>query len=162
MKLLGAVLILTGSTLAATHRLSEERRERQALRELAAALELLAHGIRTSLLPLPRLLERRGGGDIADGFFARVLSARGEGASLGELWRAAAQTLPLRAQERETLARAADVFGETEEGVTAVLLECARSLREAETVRRGEAAASQRLTLTLTLGGGVLLTVMLL
>lgn len=162
MKLLGAVLILAGSSLTAMYRLAEGRRERQALRELAAALELLAHGVRTSLLPLPRLMERRGGGTFADGFFAHILTAWGEGASLGERWRAAAEMLPLRARERETLARAADAFGESEEGITAVLLDCARSLRESEAVRRDEAAASQRLTLTLALGGGVLLTVMLL
>lgn len=161
MKLLGATAILAGSTLAATRRLAEGRRERQTLRELAAALELLAHGVRTSLLPLPRLMERRGGG-IADEFFARVLTACADGTSLGICWRAATQTLHLRAAERETLARAADAFGETEEGVVAVLLDCARSLREAETVRSHEAMQSQRLTLALALGCGILLTVMLI
>lgn len=162
MKLLGAVLILSGSTLVCLHRLADARRERQVLRELAAALELLAHGVRTSLLPLPRLMERRGQGEFADDFFARVLALRESGAPLDCCWRETAQTLPLRPQERCTLLHAADAFGQSEEGVVSVLFECARELRAALTVHRSEAVQSKRLTLTLCFGGGVLLVVMLL
>lgn len=162
MKLLGAVLILSGSGHACLRYLTAVRRERQALRELAAALELLARGVRTRLLSLPRLMERRGQGAFADGFFTRVLAEGERDTPLERRWREAAETLPLRPQERETLARTADAFGETEEGVVASLLSAAQELRGALAAREREACAERRLALTLCLGGGTLLTVMLL
>lgn len=162
MKLLGAALILTGSGLACMLRLTAARRERQALRELSAALELLARGIRTRLLPLPRLMERRGLGRCADAFFARVLAPASDDAPLARRWREAAETLPLRPRERETLARAAEAFGETEEGVVASLLSCAQELREAGAARESELREARRLVPTVCFGGGVLLVVLLL
>lgn len=162
MKLLGAALILTGSALACTHRLTSARRERQALRELSSALELLARGIRTRLLPLPRLMERRGLGRCADDFFTRVLAETPDGAPLARRWCAAAETLPLRPRERETLARASEAFGETEEGVVASLLSCAQELREAARARESELREARRLVPTVCFGGGAMLIVLLL
>jgi len=164
MKLLGAALILSGSLLVRTRLLLARRRERQALRESIAALEYLSRELSCSLLPLPRLLERRGLGAYADGLFSHTLAlhAADGDVPLALCWRAAAERLPLAAAERETLARTAEAFGGTEESALAALRGGISALRAALAERRREERQSGRLTGALCLSGGALLVILLL
>lgn len=164
MRLLGAALILSGSLLVRARLLRTRRRERQALRESIAALDYLSRELPCSLLPLPRLLERRGLGMYGDGLFSRTLAlheADGD-VPLADCWRSAAEQLPLAAPEREILARAAQAFGGTEEGALAALSSGAAALRDALAERRREERQSGRLAGALCLSGGALLVILLL
>lgn len=164
MRLLGAALILSGSLLVYARLLYTRWRERQALRESIAALEYLSRELSCSLLPLPRLLERRGLGAYADGLFSQTLAlhAADGDVPLADCWRAAAERLPLAAPEQETLARIAEAFGGTEEGALAALRGGVSALRAALAERQREERKSGRLAGALCLSGGTLLVILLL
>lgn len=163
MKLLGAVLILSGSLLVRARLLLTRRRERQALCEIIAALEYLARELRSSLLPLPRLLERRGLGAYADEFFSQTLTLHTADGDIpfALCWREAAARLPLAAPERETLLRTAEAFGGEEESALAALRGGISALRAALEGRQVEERRNGRLTGALCLSGGMLLVILL-
>lgn len=164
MKALGAALLLGGAALLCRALLADRRRERDTLRALAAALEGLEREVRVSLVPMPRLLARRGWGRYADAFFASVLALREAQSerSLPDCWRAAAHSLPLSPQERESIARPADALGGEEEDLLRALHASAQELRAALVSRETESARERRLIPALCFSLSLLVTVLLL
>lgn len=163
MKLLGAMLLLGSAGLLCRTELAQRRREREALRALAAALESLERGVRVSLAPLPCLMEQCGEG-IAGDFFSAVLSrAREEpDVSLPALWRAETHSLPLSPRERECLARPALAFGGEEEDLLRALRDCAAELRASLAERERAAAGESRLIATLSFSLSILFAILLI
>lgn len=164
MKALGAALILCGTAIVCRTLLGARRRERAALRELADALEGLEREVRVALVPLPRLLTRRGQGRYGDLFFSSILAMHEAepDCPLPDCWRAAAQDLPLPSRERESVARPADAFGGEEEDLLRALCAAAQELRAALDAREIESARERRLIPALCFSLSLLLTVLLL
>ena len=163
-RLIGAALLLSGTALLYGGIAGGRRRELCALRELIAALEFLERGVRASLTPMPRLLAQRGLGVQADAFFTRLrgLLRADDGCSFAECWRAAAEPLPLRPQEKEMLAALGAALGGEEESVLLALQNTARALRTALSAREAAQRQESRLSGTLCFSGGLLLTILLL
>lgn len=164
LKLAGAALIAGGALMIRQRLLLAGKRERETLDDLAAALACLERGVRTSLRPLPRLLEERGIGRYADEFFERVLAARAADADrpLSDCWREAARRLALSARERETLARVSDAFGGEEEGLLSALHGALEELNAARRERARTAREDARLINAVCLSAGTLLTILLI
>lgn len=164
LRLLGAALVLSGA--GALHwRISDTRRqELRALRETAAALEVLARGVQASLAPMPRLLAARGGGEYADAFFDRVRHLLAEEEQpLDVCWRRAAEEmLSLGPRERGILAALGAALGGEEESVLRALRSTAQELRSALLEKEAARRQESRLAGTLCLGGGMLTVILLL
>lgn len=164
MRGLGAALLFLGAALVRAAYLGERRRERCALREMVQALAYLEQGVRVLHLPLPRLLERQGGGRYADGFFARILEKHTAlpDCPLPECWRAAALTLPLPTREREAICRLADALGGEEEDLLRALGGGARQLQKALEAMEEKSGQEERLITAVCMSGGALTAILLL
>ena len=101
----GGLLVLAGAMLGA-QRLAARRRRLACLREIAAALGLLAAELETLRSPLGELFARR-----ADCALFRLVSALFGTEPLETLWARAAAAQPLSAEEQGALAALGGVLG---------------------------------------------------
>lgn len=163
LKLLGSVCVLTAGVLIQYRQVTERRRQRQLLQELAAALEAICSGIRVGRHTMPRLLQMaerncRGGGAA---FFGRV-RLDSEACGLVEAWRTSADRLVLNNEEKETLKEVAEGFGGDEERICSSLLAAAERLRREAERRQEQAADAERRTAALYMSASALIIILLI
>ena len=158
----GASLVLCASILLRQSLLRRARLRRRTLRALSESFDALALAVRATLAPLPALLRDLSCMEEAAAFFRAVCGGLADGKPLDVCWREAALTLPLSERERELTAALGSALGGEEESVCAALLRTARELSEAERVLGARAREEMRVTTALCLGGGTLLSILLL
>lgn len=163
IRALGALLVAGAFFRGWQRQHWERRRGVDTLWALSAGLSRMAEAIRLERTPLPRLLERLGReGSAASGFFrdlGRALEA-GEGAEAA--WRAAAQTLPLSREDRETLAEAAGALSGDEAQVCRALTAAAERLRRSLEEARRAGPEQEKRAAALWLSGAALLVILLI
>lgn len=162
LKGLGCALLLAATLLLRGGILAEKRARRTALRELSAALSALARGIRLTLTPLPRLLSTIPCEGAARDFFSLVTAALARGETLSQSWDRASRALPLPTREGELLRALAPALSGDAESVCAALTLTARELSEAERLLAQRQREDERLATALCLGGGLLVSILLL
>ena len=106
LRLAGSGLLIAAGTLLGWGRLSEMQRRLGCLRGLCDGLGRLAAELETLQSPLPELL-----GHLSDQPFFRLVAAGFGGEPFPQLWARAAETLPLTAEERQTLTAPGAVLG---------------------------------------------------
>jgi len=156
----GGALILLGGLAARQSALEAGRRAQRTRRELAEALERLEQEVRLCLVPIPRLLARRGYGAEAGRFFRRA-SEGAASESFAERWARAAAALPLDEQERADLADLGARLGGEAESVCAALRLAAARLRERHAREEPQRRERERLTTAFCLGASALLFILL-
>ena len=159
LRWLGAGLIVCGGVLARHAALEGDRRVQRTRRALFEAFEGMEAEIRLLLVPMPRLLRRRAGGEA---FFTRAARELAQGAALAEAWRDAAAALELPEEERESVASMGARLGGGEESACGALLLAASALRRAyerDEAKRGE---RERLITSTCVGISLFLAILLL
>lgn len=169
MKGLGAALILAGCLLSGALWTRTKSRRIRTLRQLCAALELLAGELETRAPPLPelaKLLAERAGGQAGTFFSLLSVSMEQLGReSFSQLWSRAAETVleSLGREEREEFAGLGMILGRCElarqlSALRACTAALRTNLREAEGLYPGQ----RRLSLGLTGAAAALLIIVLL
>lgn len=124
----------------------------------------MAEEIRLARTPLPELLDRlsRGRGPEVTAFFTAVAGAARRGGNVAQVWRQAAEELPLCDEDRDILAEAGRHLGGDEtsvcKGISLVISHLGRSLEEQ---RRSRGEREKRVT-ALCFSGAALLVILLL
>lgn len=121
LRLLGSGLLIAAGTLLGWGRLREMQERLCCLRDLAAGLGRLGAELETLQSPLPELL-----GHLADRPFFRLVAAGFGGEPFPQLWARAAETLPLTAEERQTLTAPGAVLGRCDAELACAELSLAR------------------------------------
>lgn len=162
MKLMGSLLILTGGGLLRQTRLRADRRRKQALTDLAAALSAMSGEIRMARTPMPELLRRQAEACGADvGAFLRSAAAASAGEEgLAGGWARGVPDLPLDEPERELLL-GLDLRGDEEQVCKALSLVSLRLGRRAEEQERKRPEETKRTT-ALCFSGAALLVILLI
>lgn len=162
LRLTGAALIL-GAALRLQRSLSVRGRlRRKTLRALANAFLSLESAVRSTLTPLPALLQELRCESAAASFFADVTAGLVRGEPLAAAWEGAVKNLPVGTRERETVCALSRSLNGEEESVCAALALSARELTAAEGELRQQAREQGRITAALCLGGGVMLCILLM
>ena len=163
LKLLGSGCVLAAGTLLLYRRLAEQRRKRQLLRELAAALETVGAGVRVSRVAMPRLLQTAAGNGQGEAaaFFVRVQTRSAE-LGLAEAWRSSVELLSLDAEETAILKEAGNCLAGDEEQVCAGLQSAAGRLRQELERKRAAAADVEKRTAALYLSASALIVILLI
>lgn len=162
LKGLGCALLLAASLFLRRGVLAEKRARQTALRDMSAALSSLARSIRLTLLPLPRLLRLLPCEGAAQEFFSAVTCSLAQGNTLTQSWDESAQSLPLPARERELISALAPALCGDAESVCAALTLAVQELSEAEGMLARRQREDERLATALCLGGGTLMSILLL
>ena len=137
LRLTGAALIL-GAALRLQRSLSVRGRlRRKTLRALANAFLSLESAVRSTLTPLPALLQELRCESEAASFFADVTAGLARGEPLTAAWEGAVKNLPVGTRERETVCALSRSLNGEEESV------CAARAR-ADCCRRGTAPTGAR------------------
>lgn len=163
VKLLGSACILSGGVLAVWQALMERRRRQDTLAELMIALRRMAEEIRMLRTPLPRLLEDLAAetGNAA-AFFSVVSAGAKREEHLTEVWRQAAEALPLPEKERRAVAAVGDSLHGDENmvcnGISLAIYELTKSAEEWDEQRSEE----EKRTAALCLSGAALLVILLI
>ena len=168
MRSVGAALILLASLALGLGFAREKKRRLTALRELCAALELLAAELEARGEPLPRICERLGGcaPGGAGAFFRRVsesLPFLGE-RSFSALWTESLEQsyLFLKPQERQELQQLGSLLGRYElSRQLAGIRRCQALLELERDSAQAGTAQEQKLGIGLSLAAGLLLTLAL-
>lgn len=161
-RLTGAVLILAASFLLRQSLLASAARRKRTLRSLAHALTAIEYSVRLTLAPLPVLLrEAHVSGEVRR-LFDRVAAALACGEPLESAWRDAVRELPLSAREREMAASLGSALGGEEESVCTALAQASRTLAGMERALAEEDRQRAQITTAVCLGGGALLSILLL
>lgn len=97
LKLLGALCVASGGTLAWWVQRLERKRERDALSDFQTAFRRMGEEVRMARTPLPALLNALAGdcGPEAAAFFIAVSAAASRGEGFPAAWRREAESLPL-------------------------------------------------------------------
>ena len=162
LRLTGAALIL-GAALRLQRSLSVHGRlRRKTLRALANAFLSLESAVRSTLTPLPALLQELRCESEAASFFADVTAGLARGEPLAAAWEGAVKNLPVGTRERETVCALSRSLNGEEESVCAALALSAHELTAAEEELRQQAREQGRITAALCLGGGVMLCILLM
>ncbi|MCL6522223.1 MAG: stage III sporulation protein AB [Firmicutes bacterium] len=171
LRLLGALLVVAGSTLAGQLLAWSADRKPAMLAELAAGVRLLMSQVDYAARPLPEALADLAGS--APGAAARLFRLVAEALAaapdqpLEPLWRRAVEGLGaeggLAAADLAPLLGLAPALGTSHRQDQLRLLDaCARDLAAREALRRDEAARSARMWRSLGLFGGILLALVAL
>ena len=163
LKLFGSMCVLMAGALMQYRQVTEQRRQRRLLRELAAALEAMCSGIRVGRYTMPRLLQIaekncRGEGTV---FFERVRREM-EVHGLAEAWNISADLLVLNDEEKEAIKEAAECFASDEERVCGGILVAAGRLRAAAEHRQQQASDGNRRTAVLYMSAAALIVILLI
>lgn len=156
--LLGALLVLAGTSLGCLRWIGGRRRELRALRQLAAALERMEGAVRWENLSMDRLLAREAEED-AGALFGAVKEHMEQGRSLQEAW----QTVfaAVRPPEAARILCLVQLWGDTQQITGSLHLAAGQLCRLA-----GEKAAQQgqkeRLCVALGASLGCLLVIVLI
>ena len=132
------------------------------LRALSGAFLALESAVRLTLTPLPALLRHLSCEPEAAGFFEGVTANLARGEPLASAWEHAAKTLPIAARERETVSALGHALGGDEESVCAALAQASRTLAGMERALAEEDRQRAQITTAVCLGGGALLSILLL
>ncbi|MBE6996112.1 MAG: hypothetical protein E7429_05260 [Ruminococcaceae bacterium] len=164
LKAAGSLCILAGGFLARWQQMAQRRRRRDTLSDLLCALRRMCEEIRCARTPLPTLLHRLGRdcGEDAAGLFLAAAKATAGGEQLADVWRQAAQALPISREAGASLARLGeDLHGDEEQICNAVSLVIQLLARETEEMDRNIRADGQRVS-ALCLSGAALLVILLI
>lgn len=163
-KLMGALLVLGGGVLAAVKQRLLQRKGRELLCDLMAALREMAQEIRMTRKPLPEILgelEHTYDGDAA-AFFACAVRCMGQGMPLVSSWQTAASALPLSREIKRVIAGLGDHLHYDEESVCeAVSLALYELAKYAEEWDRQHTEADRRST-ALWMSAAALLVILLI
>lgn len=157
MKTAGTLSVLLGGLALRAALVRAGRDELRLLRALAASLTLLTRQISATLAPLPRLLRQGDWPREAESFFLMILDGLADGSSIEQSWRAAAQAMPLRENERALLAAPSEVLRGDEEPLLRALRAAAEAMEAAareKAARRGE---QERLITAVCVSGTLML-----
>lgn len=164
IKVLGSVCILSGGALVRWVQIVECRRRRDTLSDLLTALRRMGEEIRMARTTLPELLERLSGGCAADAaaFFHTVAESARQGGDVSDVWRQAAEALPLSGGDRTSLqALGEDLRGDEEKVYKAISLVIYCLAKSAEEQDRRRQSEEQRAT-ALCFSAAALLVILLL
>ena len=164
VRALGCALVAGAALWGWQRQRTERRRRLDTLWALSGGLERMAEAIRLERTPLPRLLERLGRDETAAGavFFLHLGKALAAGEGAEAAWRAAAEPLPLAAEDREALAEAAGGLAGDEEQVCRALTAAAARLRRSLEAERAASSEREKRSAALWLSGGALLVILLI
>lgn len=162
LHLTGAALVMAAAFWLRTALRTQRSERRRALRDLASALTLLSDAVRTTLSPLPHLLQSVPCALAARGFFDAVLDALSRDMPLARAWCLSAEMLPLPAREQALLASLAAAFGGDEQAVCTALTQTAAQLLSAERALADAERAESRVADAICLGGGAIVCILLL
>ncbi|MBQ7778729.1 MAG: stage III sporulation protein AB [Oscillibacter sp.] len=147
MKLMGALCIACGAVWGRWQQLSAQRRRRETVRGLIAALRQMAEEIRIARTPMPQLLSclGRSRGGEAGRFFHAVAAGLESGHALPEAWRLALADLSLPDEPMTVLRElAAGLSGDEEAVYRAVTLAADALERQALAWERQRPEAERR------------------
>ena len=133
------------------------------LRDLTAALEIMADEIRMNRTPMPRLLLKAGigrGSEVMD-FFAAVRMSGGE-MGFSAAWRRAAEALPLPEVEKQSFSELGNCLTGDEEQACRGLISVSQQLDRERKRRRESAAENGRRNAALCLSGAALMIILLI
>ena len=160
--LFGCLLILFGGFCTGRELCFYRRREQTALRDMAVALEYLAHEIAYKQLPMTRLLTMSGMGRYGDMFFLRVRNAMKSGSTLADAWKKTAEELPLFDREREEIALLGTQFSREKAVLCKSLQQVAEILKKHEKEVEESRRRRERLITASCFSCSILLCVLLL
>ena len=155
----GICCVVGGGLCLRKQLVSQWRQERRLLLELARNLRFLESGIRVCRDPVPRLLQQ-----LHTPFSLAVLQhlAEQEEPNLSRSWRETAQTLPLKAEEREWLAAAGESLTADAQNACQTLLRTAELLERVAEEERQALEQRERVCTALCFSGSSLLVLLLL
>lgn len=163
LKLMGSGCVMGAGVWLLRNITVEERRRTAVLRDLEAALEVMADEIRINRTPMPRLLLKAGTGrcgEVMDFFMAVRMDSRTRG--LSAAWRGAAAALPLPEQEKQALAGLGGCLTGDEEQICRGLLTVSQQLGCALKRQRETAAERGKRSAALCLSGAALMIILLI
>ena len=162
LRLTGAALIL-GAALRLQRSLSVRGRlRRKTLRALANAFLSLESAVRSTLTPLPALLQELRCESEAANFFADVTAGLASGEPLAAAWERAAKKLPIGTRERETVCALSRSLDGEEESVCAALHRASAELLSAERALHAREREDGRVVSALCFSGALLFAILLL
>jgi len=147
MKLTGAICIAMAAVWGRWQQLSVQRRRRETLRSLIAALYQMAEEIRVARTPMPQLLEciGRSRGGAAGGQFRRTAALLKRECTLAQAWRGALEGVDVSAEAMTVLRELAAGLQGDEEAVCRAVFRAVGALeRLAETEARQRLEAERR------------------
>ena len=162
LRLTGAALIL-GAALRLQRSLSVRGRlRRKTLRALANAFLSLESAVRSTLTPLPALLQELRCESEAASFFADVTACLARGEPLAAAWEGAVKNLPVCTRERETVCALSRSLNGEEESVCAALHRASAELLSAERALHAREREDGRVVSALCFSGALLFAILLL
>lgn len=162
IKLLGSVCVFSAGFWLRWMMISSRRRELDTLSQMLAALRQMETEIRMTRVPLPVLLNRLGdsGGPLVRPFFFAAVD--GLQAECASPWAAAAEALPLSAQERATLQELGETLRGDEESVLKAVSLAASRLESSREEAESRLKSSNERTTALCFSASALLVILLI
>ena len=164
MKLMGAVCIAAAALWGRWQQLSVQRRRRETLRSLIAALYQMAEEIRIARPPMPQLLEciGRSRGGAAGGQFRRTAALLRREYTLAEAWRGALEGMEVSGEAMTVLRELAAGLQGDEEAVCRSILRAVSSLERLAEMEARQRWETERRGNALWFSGSALLVILLL
>ena len=163
LKLMGSGCVMSAGIWLLWKITGEERRRTAVLRDLAAALDIMANEIRMNRTPMPRLLLKAGAGRVGEvmDFFATVRMSGGE-MGFSAAWGRAAAALPLPELEKQSFSDLGHCLTGDEEQACSGLVSVSQQLDRELKRRRESAAENGRRNAALCLSGAALMIILLI
>lgn len=162
MKTAGTLSVLLGGLALRAALVRAGRDELGLLRALVASLTMLSQQISATLTPLPRLLRQGDWPREAEPFFLMILDGLDGGNTPEQSWRDAAQTMPLKENERALLAVPSTVLRGEEEQLLRALRASAEALEAAARERAARRGERERLITAVCVCGTLMLLLVIM